>query len=301
MSHALLVANTRARAGSRGVGGAVRRLLERGFAVDARVTADARRVPQLIAEHCAAVDVVVVGGGDGTLNVAAPALLGCGRPLGILPLGTANDLARTLLIPSDPAAAMDVVAAGHRRRIDLGRVNGVYFFNVASIGLSVRVARRVTPELKQRFGPLAYARAAATEVTRLRPFTARIDSDNEHLEVQAIQIAVGNGRYHGGGTPVAAEAEVDDRQLFLYSIPPQPLLKLLRLVPAIRRGKHAQTPHILLLHGKEVTLHTPSPMLVDTDGELTTRTPAHFEVLPEVLPVFVPEAYLEERERRAAE
>lgn len=301
MPRALLVANTRARAGTRGVGSAVKRLLEHGFAVDSMVTADAHHVPQLIGEHCAQSDVVVVGGGDGTLNVAAPALIGCGRPVGILPLGTANDLARTLEIPFDPAAAMDVVAEGRTQRIDLGRVNGVYFFNVASIGLSVRVAKRVTPELKQRFGALAYARAAVTEITRLRPFRARIDSGNEHLEVEAIQIAVGNGRYHGGGTPVAAEAEVDDRQLFLYSIPPQRLARLLRLVPTLRRGKHAETPHVLLLHGKEVTLQTASPMPVDTDGELTTRTPARFDLLPEVLPVFVPEAYFAERKRRAAQ
>ncbi|MFA5530329.1 MAG: lipid kinase [Thiohalomonadaceae bacterium] len=300
MPRALLVANTRARAGIHGVGSAAKRLLERGFAVDSMVTADAREVPKLIGAHCVAADVVVVGGGDGTLNVAAPALMDCGRPVGILPLGTANDLARTLLIPFDPAEAMEVVAQGRTRRIDLGRVNGVYFFNVASIGLSVRVARRVTPELKQRFGALAYARAAATEITRLRPFHARIDSDNEHLEVEAIQIAVGNGRYHGGGTPVAAQAEVDDRQLFLYSIPPQRLLKLLRLVPVIRRGGHGETPHVLLLHGREMTLHTAHPMPVDTDGELTAHTPARFEVLPEALPVFVPEAYEIERTRRAA-
>ncbi|MCK9529576.1 MAG: lipid kinase [Gammaproteobacteria bacterium] len=301
MPRALLVANPRARAGTRGVGSAVKRLLERGFAVDSMVTTKPDEVPKLIGAHCAPADVVIVGGGDGTLNVAATALIGCGRPVGILPLGTANDLARTLLIPFEPAAAMEVVAQGRTRCIDLGRVNGVYFFNVASVGLSVHVARRVTPELKQRFGALAYARAALTEITRLRPFRARIDSGNEHLEVEAVQIAVGNGRYHGGGTPVAAEAEVDDRQLFLYSIPPQRLLKLLRLVPVIRRGAHSETPHVLLLHGREFMLHTPRPMPVDTDGELTTHTPAHFEVLPAVLPVFVPEAYVIERERRAAQ
>lgn len=301
MPRALLVANTRARAGIHGVGSAVKRLLERGFAVDSMVTADAREVPKLIGAHCVAADVVVVGGGDGTLNVAAPALIGCGRPVGILPLGTANDLARTLLIPFDPVEAMEVVAQGRTHRIDLGCVNGVPFFNVASIGLSVRVVRRVTPELKRRFGIFAYARAAVTEITRLRPFHARIDSGNEHLEVQAIQIAVGNGRYHGGGTPVALEAEVDDRQLFLYSIPPQRLIRLLQLVPVIRRGRHSETPHILLLHGTEVSLQTTSPMPVDTDGELTTHTPAHFEVLPEALPVCVPEAYLMQRKRRATQ
>lgn len=300
MPRALLVANTRARAGIRGVGGAVKRLLERGFAVDSMVTSEAREVPKLIRMHCATADVVVVGGGDGTLNAAAPALMDCGRPVGILPLGTANDLARTLLIPGDPIEAMEVVAQGHTRRIDVGRVNDVYFFSVASIGLSVRVARRVTPELKQRFGALAYARAVASEAMHLRPFHARIDSGNEHLEVETIQIAVGNGRYHGGGTPVAARAEVDDQQLFLYSIPQQPLLKLLRLVPVIRRGGHDETPHVLLLHGKSITVHTAYPMPVDTDGELTTHTPAHFEVLPGALPVFVPEAYVIERERRAA-
>ena len=103
---------------------------------------------------------MIVAGGDGTLNAALQGLVEAGLPLGIIPLGTANNLARTLGIPSDPAGACEVIAAGHRRRIDLGWVNGRYFCTTASVGLSVQITEELSPEAKRRWGPAAYALAA---------------------------------------------------------------------------------------------------------------------------------------------
>ena len=105
-------------------------------------------------------DLVIIGGGDGTLSMAADALVEAHLPLGIIPLGTANDLARTLNLPTDPVAAAAVIVAGRQRRIDLGWVNGKHFFNVATIGLGVGVARRLTHERKRRYSGLLF---------RLRP------------------------------------------------------------------------------------------------------------------------------------
>ena len=94
---------------------------------------------EAIRRECGAVDLVILAGGDGTMNSAVDALVECKLPLGILPTGTANDLARTLEIPTDLAAAAAVIGAGRRHAIDLGCVNGKYFFNAASIGLSAEV------------------------------------------------------------------------------------------------------------------------------------------------------------------
>lgn len=110
------------------------------------------------------VDRVILGGGDGTLNPSAAGLRDSGLPLGILPLGTANDLARTLGVPEDPERAAAVIADGRTTRLDLGYVNGRPFFNVASLGLSVDITRRLTKVMKRRWGRLAYPIAAAAVI-----------------------------------------------------------------------------------------------------------------------------------------
>src|SRR5919112_5545673 len=114
-------------------------------------------------------DLVVVGGGDGTVSYAAGRVAGTGIVLGVLPLGTANDLARTLEIPNDLAGACAALADGKVVDIDLGRANGQPFLNVASAGLSVGVTEALTPGLKRRLGPLAYGIATLRSYSRHEP------------------------------------------------------------------------------------------------------------------------------------
>jgi len=132
-----------------------------------------------------------------------------GLPLGILPLGTANDLARTLEIPSDPAAAAAIIVEGHLRRIDLGEVNGKPFFNVASLGLSTGMTRELTHDVKQRWGMLGYAVATFRALSRMRPFAAEIRSGGTIRKVHTLQISIGNGRHYGGGMTVEEDAEIE--------------------------------------------------------------------------------------------
>ena len=128
----------------------------------------------MLTAAAATADCAIVGGGDGSLRMAAAGIEASGLALGILPLGTANDLARTLGIPDDPVAAADVILAGHRRVIDLGTVNGEPFFNVASIGLATELARELSGDLKKRWGRLGYAIAAIRTLAKARRFTAWI-------------------------------------------------------------------------------------------------------------------------------
>jgi YegS/Rv2252/BmrU family lipid kinase len=246
------------------------------------------RIPDLIRERAVDCELVILGGGDGTLSHALDALLVARRPLGILPMGNANDLARTLGIPTDCAGACRVIAEGRRRRIDVGWVNGTHFFNVASMGLSVRIARRLTRDRKQRWGVLAYLGCAWEAVHEQRSFWARVVCDRLATELHSMQITVGNGRYFGGGMTVVDDAAIDDGRLDLYALPPLRWWRLLVLLPILRWGLHRPIESILSLHGREIEVETDRPLDINVDGEVRTHTPARFRVLPRAMEVFVP-------------
>lgn len=234
------------------------------------------------------VDVVIVGGGDGTLNAAVAGLVETNLPLGILPLGTANDLARTLAIPTTVPDACQVIATGYAQAIDVGWVNGHYFFNVASMGLSVKITHKLTKQSKQRWGVLAYVAAAIQVILKARPFYALINTDGEQQRVKTLQIAVGNGKYYGGGMSIAHDATIDDQRLDLYSLEIKHWWQVLLVWLTLRTGRHRQELGVRTLHGSEFEVYTTKPYPINTDGEITTRTPAHFRVIPHALTVLVP-------------
>ena len=259
--------------------------------VELREVAPVRReeVATAILAHRGFVDAVVVAGGDGSLNAAAPGLVAAELPFGIIPLGTANDLARTLAIPSESAAAAaDVVLAGRTRALDLGSVNGRPFLNVASIGLSAELAHRLTRAQKRRWGRLGYATAGLRVLARARPFHARITHAGVTAEVRTLQIAVGNGRHYGGGNVVARDAAIDDGLLDLYSLEFGSVWRLASMLHAFRRGVHGARREVRSLRGTAFDVTTRRPRSVNADGELITKTPAHFRVHPAALRVFVP-------------
>ena len=285
---ALLLVNRQARRGGDTADEAATRLGAAGLTVVEPAPDEGAGLSDLIRRHRGDVDLVVVGGGDGTLNAAAEGLLEAGLPVGILPLGTANDLARTLGIPTALADACRVIADGHTRRIDLGWVNGKHFFNAASVGLSVVIARRLTKEAKGRWGVFAYLATTASVLWHARPFSAVIRCDGEIHRVKTVQVTVGNGRHYGGGLTVAEDASVDDGALDVYSLEVNHWWQLLPLLPAMRAGTVGTWPRVRALKGREVEIVPRRRRSVNTDGEVTTRTPATFRVLPAALAVFVP-------------
>lgn len=234
------------------------------------------------------VGAVILGGGDGTLSAAAPGLRDTGLPLGILPLGTANDLARTLDIPVDAEGAAAVILAGHQRRIDLGCVNGHPFFNVASVGLSVSITQRLNKVMKRRWGKLAYPIAAAAVLMTARRFRGTLRLDGVDVPVKSMQVAVGNGRFYGGGMVVEEDAQIDDATLDVYSLEPRTVWSLLLMARAFRAGEHEQLDEVRNLRARQVELHTRRRRHVSADGEIITVTPARFTVLPGAVRVFTP-------------
>ena len=285
---ALLIVNRRARAGVRALDDVMTILEEGGIDIVESELAGRDQVLAEICEDAANIDLVILGGGDGTLNAAAPALVQTGLPLGILPLGTANDLARTLGIPPDIDAAARIIAAGQTRTIDLGLVNDQPFFNVASLGLSAELALQLTQDIKRRWGRAGYALVALRVLARARPFTATITSRDGSVRVKTLQIAVGNGRYYGGGNAVEKDAAIDDQHLDLYSLEVSRAWKLALMARSFRYGEHGAWREVRAIRAKEFTIRTRRPRPINADGEIVTQTPAHFTIWPSAVTVFTP-------------
>ena len=285
---ALLIVNEKSRNGAANLEASRERLKAYGIEPIYRACERREDLSRLIVEQGKEVDLVVIGGGDGTINAAAEGVIEEGLPLGILPLGTANDLARTLGVPPDLDAAARIIAAGRTRRIDLGLVNGQPFFNVASLGLSAELAQELTSDAKRRFGRLSYAIAALRVLSRARPFSAIISSPEGTARVRTLQIAVGNGRYYGGGNAVETSAAIDDEHLDLYSLELNRAWKLALMARSFRAGSHGAWREVRAVRSKEFDVRTRKPRPINADGEIVTHTPAHFAIRPGVVEVFAP-------------
>ena len=244
---------------------------------------------KLILQHAPHVDMIILGGGDGTINRSLKSLLKVQLPLGILPLGTANDLARTLQLPTDLRAACEVILVGHRKSIDVGWVNDRPFLNVASIGVSESVTRRLSQGAKSRWGVLAYIWAAMGAMLHCRPFTVEIISSAGRRTTKTWQVAVGNGRNYGGGLTIHKDAKIDDGRFDLYSLEIERSWHILPLIPALWRGALDPVPTVFTMHDTELEIRpVHRSRRITADGELLGHTPAIFRLEPKALSVFVP-------------
>jgi YegS/Rv2252/BmrU family lipid kinase len=235
-------------------------------------------------------DLLVVGGGDGTIGCAAGLVAHTSTTLGVLPLGTANDFARTLEIPTALTAAVDTLLTGKVVDVDLGRVDGQVYLNVASLGLSVAVAQRLTPGLKRRLGRFAYPVATLAAYRGHRPFAARLDlDDGSVLELRDLmQVAVGNGRHYGGGLTVSPNASIDDHLLDVYAVEQGRLRDHVSIARLLRTGHLVEHDRVHHVTARRIRLVTDEPIEVNLDGEVAATTPATFEVDRNALHVVVP-------------
>lgn len=302
---AVLVVNTRSRSGREAFDTARNALAARGIPlVECYALSRTERL-QHVLERMTELGArrILVGGGDGTLSCVVAQLLGRDVTLGVLPLGTGNDFARSLGIPADIEAACDVIAQGCTARVDVGLANGRPFLNAASLGLATAIAKRLTKRLKQRAGKLAYPVAAAAEISDLQHFHVRIQADDQELELDALQLVVGNGRYHGAGNMVSPDAQLDDRRLHLYAIAApsatngregtglghlQDVATLARVAMSLRSGEHEDHPAVTSLRAARIYVESDPVQEVNADGELVGRTPMRFEIAPAALRVYAP-------------
>ncbi len=249
--------------------------------------------------------LLVAIGGDGTVNEVVDGLGIDGFPkdvtLALLPTGTGNDLAATLDIPANPDEAEAVIRQSRVRTLDVARVRseGVgerFFINVASGGLGAEISDATEEELKKRWGKLSYLRASL-EVARnfdVREITLALDG--EERGVRAVNIAVGNCRYAGGGWLAAPKANPEDGLLDVVVIETLGLTEVLALTPAaLAKSDYLDKEGVYFARAKEVRVQTQPPGLEFTaDGEVIGDEPAEFTVIPNALKVIVGPNYVPE-------
>lgn len=232
-------------------------------------------------------DIILVAGGDGTVHGSAGALLQSRRPFGLVPLGTANDLARSLGIPTNIADAADVITRGQTCRIDVGMANDQYFFNVAGIGLGPEMTKDLEAEAKSRWGVLSYLVALFRTLRKKDSFKVTITCNGERLRVRALQLNIANGKFYGGGMTASEDTCLNDGKLDLIVVKAVSIPGLLRLGPKLRWGKVAREPDFIVRRAERIHVATRKPMVVSTDGELTTETPVQFTVLHRKVRAFI--------------
>ncbi len=239
-------------------------------------------------------DSLVAAGGDGTIHAVVNALApNFGRVcLGILPLGTGNDLARTLALPLDPAEALEVALGGAERRLDLIRAatptQTFWCVNAATGGFTGQVHEALTDEIKAWWGPLAYVRGAANVLPNLTGYQTSIKVDDGPLDqVEALNVIVANGRTAGGGLQVAPRANPEDGLLDLVTVRYAPLLDLTAVAALLLAGDYLGSDQVLHQTARSVRVVSTPGMWFSIDGELLTNEPITFTVVPHALRVRV--------------
>ena len=249
--------------------------------------------------------LLIVVGGDGTVNEAVNGLGKAGFPegvtLAVLPMGTGNDLAATLAIPARIEDAEKVIRENRVRVLDVARVRseGVgerFFINVATGGFGAETSNLADEELKGRWGKLAYLRASLEKARDFEVRDVRVILDDVEYTIRAVNVAVGNCRYAGGGWLAAPRANPEDGLLDLVVIAQVGLKEVLALAPAaLAKSDYLDTEGVFSARAKKIRVETrPGGLEFTADGEVIGDEPVEFEVLPHALKVVAGPDYVPE-------
>jgi len=273
---------------------AVTRFQEVGIDVVAIVGRDATHARELAARAVAdGTDALVVIGGDGVIRPALQVLARSDIPLGIVPAGTGNDHAREYALPTaDPAAAVDVIAAGHTETVDLGLIRGpdgsqIWFGTVAATGFDSLVSDRVN-RMRWPHGRMRYNVAMIAEITKLRPLPFRLVFDGQREIVADLTLAAfGNTRSYGGGMLICPNADHSDGMLDVTMVRAGSRTKLIRLFPTVFKGTHIDLDEVTTERARTVTVESPG-INAYADGDYVCPLPVEISAVPAALKVLVP-------------
>ena len=286
---AALIVNAKSRKGRKLFRAARRKLKEGGIELVAcHAVRDPRHLDARVREAVeAGAPMVIVGGGDGSLSCSVDHLVGHDVVFALLPLGTANSFARTLGIPLDLDGAVDVIRNGRRRRIDLGMIDDDYFANCATLGLAPLIAETVPHGLKAVLGRPGYLAWAAFQMTRFKPFNVTVGEGNSAVTLDALEVRIANGSYHGG-TEVVDDADVASGEIVVQVVEGRARTRLLWSWLASVWKLRARKETVREFRGPRLRVSTDPPLPISIDGELLARTPVMARVAAGVIEVAAP-------------
>lgn len=231
--------------------------------------------------------MVIVGGGDGSLSCTVDDLVGKDVVFAFLPLGTANSFARTLGVPLDLDGAVETIATGRRKRVDLGVIDGDYFANCAAIGLSPMIGEGIPHNLKRYLGRIGYLIWAIWCLWRFKPFKLTIEGDGAPITVPALEVRIANGRYHGG-VEIVEDNKADTGELVIQVVTGKVKRRLVWnwLATMLRLPGREETTEDY--RGRKMRIVTDPPLPISIDGEVLAHTPAQVEIARCAIEVVVP-------------
>ena len=285
---AVMVVNTKSRSGQRSFDRARARFAELDYLVDAHAVEDPDQLTKTVTDALRSdPEILIIGGGDGTISCLVDLIVGKGVRLGVLPLGTANSFSRSLGIPLDVEGAVDVIVNGAPRRIDLGMIGDDYFANAAAIGLSPKIAQTVPHLAKRWFGRAGYLSWAALQFLRFKPFTLIVGSGAEAQRLKVVEVRISNGPFHGG-TELVESAELDSGRIVVQAVKGHVKRRLIHNWVASALRMESRHDDVVEFSGKSLEIATEPPLPISIDGEVLAKTPTIAKVAPGVIEVMAP-------------
>ena len=290
---AVLIVNTKSRRGQEWFDQAQKALKAHGIEIEKATKFE--KIEELMDNAREAigrgVPLIVAGGGDGTFNALSDLFVGSDSVLGILPLGTGNSLARDLGIVADVEKACEIIAKGKVVEVDLGWVNGTHFVNVATIGLTTRIAQNLTNDLKKRLGRFVYAVAIYRAMRKSRSFRAVLETEHGRREFDCLQFVIGNGRFHAGPFPIAEDASIVSGALNIYAVEGRNKWSLVKYALSLPGGHFTALAEVFSERCNSGKLSSTPSKQVTVDGEVCTMTPLEFRSVPKGMKVVVPQEF----------
>ncbi|MEN2785493.1 diacylglycerol/lipid kinase family protein [Sphingomonas qilianensis] len=287
---AAMIINTKSRKGQAQFEAACGAMSSLPFPVDAHAVPHPDKLEETVHKALAKKpDLIILGGGDGTVSGLVDLLVGKNVILGVLPLGTANSFARTLGIPLDIAGAVEVLRTGTPKRIDLGMIDGDYFANCAALGISPQIAKTIPHGLKKVLGKIGYLGWAAWQFVSFKPFTLIIGEGAQAERLRVVEVRISNGPYHGG-TELVDAASVDSGEIVVQAVVGRARSRLVKNWAASFFKLDARHEDTRDFHGKSLRIATEPPMPISIDGEVLARTPVTAKVAAGVIEVMAPVA-----------
>lgn len=231
---------------------------------------------------------IIAVGGDGTAYEVVNGIREEDVVLGILPSGTGNDFARMLMLPKEYNEILEIIKASRKRKIDIGLINNRYFLNCSSVGIDAEIVKETEYIKKYISGTLAYIVGVLKTLIKYKYKNIRIEIDGRLMHREIELVAVGNGKYYGGGMKINPMADLDDGLLDVCIVNKISKIKFAALFLTVFKGKHLGIKEVEILRGKEIKILGDDYLMLNADGDIIGTTPAEIKIGKRAIEVIIP-------------